>query len=124
MTHRLSTTHFNCGHPRSPENSSEQAAPRCKICRHRQQANRLTQFKCGHPVTEDNIRVHGKNKMYRRCRICDRERAAKVAERRAEKRAKKSPRPVLVLRFPWHPAPIRNESGRSYLLAPLREKQG
>lgn len=74
---------FSCGHEKNSLYATAGRFPQCRVCRQAKVRAAFTQFRCGHPVTEDNIRLHGREKKYRRCRICDNERQALVNARRS-----------------------------------------
>ena len=80
---------FVCGHPRTPENSSCEKNPQCKICRRVQQTSRYTKFRCGHDVSPSNIKQAGR---WRRCLTCHLKREQDREERRSI-RATRPPTP-------------------------------
>lgn len=65
------TDRFNCGHPRTPENSNAKVRPQCKQCDKAKDRTDRQRFKCGHPCTPDNSIAHqGPVRLVRRCKQC------------------------------------------------------
>jgi hypothetical protein len=106
---------YNCGHPRTPENSTAIKRPACKQCRLARDKARLNRFHCGHDATPENTAVHeGSSRTVRRCKQC-------LGVRR------KGSNHAVVLKLerwePFAPLPIVDMSGRSYESFPLKSQR-
>lgn len=113
---------FNCGHPRTRENSTAKVRPQCKQCSKGRIRARSRAFKCGHAVTPENsIVCVGPERTVRRCKTC-RDRNGRVTH---EPHLVKTIRVVSLdeLRhFAPRPLPIVDTCGRSYSLFPLKRR--